>query len=44
MRFLCGYLAHPDNGQHDFFAKSLPTNVKVDLNRMYFVTLKTPLK
>ena len=33
-----------DNGQNGFTAKILPATGKVDLNRIYFVTLPTPLK
>ncbi|WP_420148989.1 esterase-like activity of phytase family protein [Spirosoma sp.] len=33
-----------DNGQNGFTAKILPSTGKVDLNRIYFVTLPTPLK
>ncbi len=33
-----------DNGQNGFMPKILPATGKVDLNRIYFVTLKAPLK
>lgn len=33
-----------DNGKNGFTAKILPATGKVDLNRIYFVTLPTPLK
>jgi len=33
-----------DNGQNGFAPKILPATGKVDLNRIYFVPLKTPLK
>ena len=33
-----------DNGQNGFTTKILPATGKVDLNRIYFVTLPTPLK
>lgn len=33
-----------DNGQNGFTTKVLPATGKVDLNRIYFVTLATPLK
>ncbi|GAB4042350.1 esterase-like activity of phytase family protein [Spirosoma litoris] len=33
-----------DNGQNGFTTKILPATGKVDLNRIYFVTLKAPLK
>lgn len=33
-----------DNGQNGFMAKILPATGKVDLNRIYFVTLTAPLK
>lgn len=33
-----------DNGQNGFTTKILPATGKVDLNRIYFVTLKTPLR
>ena len=33
-----------DNGQNGFTTKVLPATGKVDLNRIYFVTLSTPLK
>ncbi|MDO7845725.1 esterase-like activity of phytase family protein [Hymenobacter sp. M29] len=33
-----------DNGQNGFATKTLPATGKVDLNRIYFVKLKTPLR
>lgn len=33
-----------DNGQNGFTAKILPATGKVDVNRIYFVTLPTPLR
>ena len=33
-----------DNGQNGFTTKILPATGKVDLNRIYFITLSTPLK
>ncbi len=33
-----------DNGQNGFTTKILPATGKVDVNRIYFVTLKSPLK
>lgn len=33
-----------DNGKNGFTAKILPATGKVDVNRIYFVTLKAPLK
>ncbi|WP_428660836.1 esterase-like activity of phytase family protein [Runella sp.] len=33
-----------DNGQNSFMTKILPSTGKVDLNRIYFVTLPAPLK
>ena len=33
-----------DNGQNGFMPKILPATGKVDVNRIYFVTLKAPLK
>lgn len=33
-----------DNGQNGFTTKILPATGKVDLNRVYFVTLKAPLR
>jgi hypothetical protein len=33
-----------DNGQNGFMAKVLPATGKVDLNRIYFVTLPSPLR
>lgn len=33
-----------DNGQNGFMTKLLPATGKVDLNRIYFVTLKAPVK
>ena len=33
-----------DNGQNSFTTKILPATGKVDMNRIYFINLSTPLK